>query len=100
MRVSEKSAQHPRPAEWLARPERGSPRLLRLMASLSLLVGRRASRVPLHAIAWYFFAFAPTARRHARRYLRLALGRNPGARDRFRHLLYFATTIHDRAFLL
>ncbi len=44
--------------------------------------------------------FAPTARRHARRYLRLALGRNPGPRDRFRHLLYFATTIHDRVFLV
>jgi predicted LPLAT superfamily acyltransferase len=100
MRASGKTAAPARPAEWVERPERGSPRMLRLMAALSLHLGRRASRLPLHAIAWYFFAFAPAARRHARRYLRLALGRRPTARDRFRQLLCFATTIHDRVFLL
>jgi len=100
MRASGKSAAQPQPAEWLAKPERGSPRLLRFMATLSLRLGRRGSRWAIYAIAGYFFLFAPTARRHARRYLTLALGRNPGARDRFRHLLSFATTIHDRVFLL
>ncbi len=89
-----------RPAEWVARPERGNLRLLRFMAALSLRFGRRASRLPLHAIVWYFFAFAPAARRDARRYLRLALGRRPTARDRLRHLFCFASTIHDRVFLL
>jgi predicted LPLAT superfamily acyltransferase len=44
--------------------------------------------------------FAPSARRHARRFLRLALGRTPGARDRFRQILSFATTIHDRVYLI
>ncbi len=100
MRGSDKTAAPAQSAEWVARPERGSPRLLRLMAALSLHLGRRASRLPLHAIAWYFFAFAPAARRDAHRYLRLALGRRPTARDRLRHLLCFATTIHDRVFLL
>jgi len=56
--------------------------------------------VPLRLIALYFFLFAPTARRHATRYLHLALGRRPTARDRFRHILYFATTIHDRVYLI
>jgi predicted LPLAT superfamily acyltransferase len=32
--------------------------------------------------------------------LRLALGRRPNARDRFRQILTFATTIHDRVYLI
>jgi predicted LPLAT superfamily acyltransferase len=54
----------------------------------------------LYGIAAYFFLFAPIARRHSRRYLRLALGRAPTARDRFRQILSFATTIHDRVYLI
>ena len=44
--------------------------------------------------------FAPTARRHARNYLRRALGREPRFTDRYRHVLTFASTIHDRMYLL
>jgi len=89
-----------RSADWVGEAERGSLAMLRLMAFVSLRLGRRLSRLPLYGIVLYFFLFAPTARRHARRYLRLALGRTPTARDRFRHLLYFSTTIHDRVFLI
>ncbi len=32
--------------------------------------------------------------------MRLALGRTPTARDRFRQILSFATTIHDRVYLV
>jgi predicted LPLAT superfamily acyltransferase len=74
--------------------------MLRVMAFLSLRLGRTLSRIPLYGIAIYFFLFAPNARRHARRYLRLALGRRPSARDRFRQILSFATTIHDRVYLV
>jgi predicted LPLAT superfamily acyltransferase len=74
--------------------------LLRIMAFVSLHLGRTLSRIPLYGIAIYFFLFAPGARRHSRRYLRLALGRRPGARDRFRQILSFATTIHDRVYLI
>jgi predicted LPLAT superfamily acyltransferase len=70
------------------------------MAYVSLHLGRTLSRIPLYGIAIYFFLFAPGARRHSRRYLRLALGRHPGARDRFRQILSFATTIHDRVYLI
>jgi predicted LPLAT superfamily acyltransferase len=87
------------PAPWLTRAERGSVFLLKVMRLLSLRLGRRAARVFLYLIVAYFFLFAPTARRHAREYLRRALGREPSARDRFRHVLYFATTIHDRVYL-
>src|SRR5437588_7842997 len=47
-----------------------------------------------------FFAFAPGARRSARQYLRRALGREPGARDRYRQVFAFASTILDRLYLM
>ncbi|HEX3844441.1 MAG TPA: hypothetical protein VHV80_08780, partial [Steroidobacteraceae bacterium] len=87
-------------AEWVTRRERGSTWLLRLMAVFSLTVGRRAGRVVLYVIAAYFFLFAPRARRASIAYLRRALGRQPTARDRFRQVMTFATTIHDRVYLL
>lgn len=90
----------PPKADWIRHRERGSNALLRLMAFVSLRLGRTASRVPLYGIAMYFFLFAPTARRHALHYLRLALGRPARARDRFRQILSFASTIHDRVYLI
>jgi predicted LPLAT superfamily acyltransferase len=92
--------QQPSKADWARHRERGSNALLRIMAFLSLHLGRTLSRVPLYGIALYFFCFAPSARRHSRQYLRLALGRAPRARDRFRQILSFATTIHDRVYLI
>jgi predicted LPLAT superfamily acyltransferase len=90
----------PKSAEWIGSRERGSTALLRFMAFLSLRLGRTASRVALYGIAIYFFLFAPAARRQSRRYLRRALGRMPRAHERFRHVLNFATTIHDRVYLI
>jgi predicted LPLAT superfamily acyltransferase len=89
-----------RAAEWVRHRERGSLFLLRIMVFLSLRVGRRLSRVILYGIAVYFFLFAPSARRQSRRYLRLALGREPKPIDGFRQVLSFATTIHDRVYLI
>jgi len=90
----------PKPAAWVGYRERGSTSLLRIMAFLSLRFGRRVSRVILYCIAVYFFLFAPSARRSSNAYLRLALGRAPTARDRFLQILSFATTIHDRVYLI
>ena len=87
-------------AEWRTRPERGSKTLLRIMAGASRLLGRSTSRIFVYLIAAYFFLFAPTARRHARTYLRRALNREPTPADRFRQILSFASTIHDRVYLL
>jgi predicted LPLAT superfamily acyltransferase len=87
-------------AEWVRHRERGSMVLLKIMAFLSMRLGRSMSRSILYAIALYFFLFGPSARRHSRNYLRLALGREPTARDRFRQILSFATTIHDRVYLV
>jgi predicted LPLAT superfamily acyltransferase len=99
--IEGRAAERPaKPAEWLGNRERGSLRLLRLMAAASLRLGRKPSRSALYCVAAYFFLFAPDARRHARRYLQLALGRSPTARDRFRQILYFASCVHDRLYLL
>lgn len=92
--------EHPKAAEWVRHRERGSLWLLKVMAFLSLRCGRKASRIILYGIAIYFFLFGPSARRHSLRYLHLALGRRPLARDRFRQILSFATTIHDRVYLI
>jgi predicted LPLAT superfamily acyltransferase len=87
-------------AEWVTHRERGSITTLRIMTFLSLRLGRGVGRCLLYGIAAYFFAFAPTARRHALAYLRRALGREPTAADRFRHVLTFASTILDRVYLV
>src|SRR5947208_159045 len=87
-------------AQWAGAPERGSATLLRIMIFLSLRLGRPVARCLLHLIAAYFFAFAPGARRSARQYLRRALGREPAARDRYRQVFAFASTILDRLYLM
>jgi predicted LPLAT superfamily acyltransferase len=86
--------------QWTAEPERGSATLLRMMAFVALRLGRPVARCILFFVAAYFFVFAPAARRHAREYLRRALGREPTARDRFRQVFAFAATILDRFYLI
>jgi predicted LPLAT superfamily acyltransferase len=86
--------------EWARRGERGSALLLRLMTWLSLRLGRRAGRCVLPLIVAYFQLSAAPARRASKAYLRRALGREPGSRDLYRHLHHFASTIHDRIYLL
>jgi predicted LPLAT superfamily acyltransferase len=70
------------------------------MAWLSLALGRGATRWLLHPISWYFVAFSARARRASRAFLRRALGREPRLTDVLRHFHTFASTIHDRVFLL
>lgn len=89
-----------RAPEWRRRPERGSRRLIGLMAAISLHLGRPCGRVLLRAVGAYYFLFAPRAARHMRAYLRRALGREPRARDRMRLIMSFASTIHDRLYWL
>ena len=89
-----------RAAPWIARRERGSIWLMRIMVFVSLRLGRSIGRVVLHFIAAYFFLFAPAVRTHSRIYLRRALGREAAAADRYRLLLSFAATIHDRLFFI
>jgi len=87
-------------ADWIRQPERSSRDLLRLMTWISLRLGRAPARVVLIGISLYFLLFAPAAKAASRAYLARALGRQPGLSDLFRHFQSFASTIHDRVFLL
>lgn len=86
--------------EWTRHGERGSTFMVRVMTWISLRLGRRAGRCVLPAIVVYFLAAAAPARRASRIYLRRALGREPGWRDTYRHVHFFASTIHDRLYLI
>ncbi len=88
------------PAEWVQRPERSNQTLPRVMRWLSLRLGRAPARLILAGISLYFLAFSPAARTASGGYLRRVLGRAPRLADRFRHFHSFASTIHDRVFLL
>jgi predicted LPLAT superfamily acyltransferase len=87
-------------AEWVERPERSNRAMLRLMTWISLRLGRTPARFVLAGISLYFLLFAPTAEAASRAYLRRALGREPTFADLFRHFHSFASTIHDRVFLI
>lgn len=87
-------------AGWTRRPERSNLAILRLMVWISLRLGRRIGRLVLYGVAAYFLAFAPAARRASGAYLARVLNRPPTLGERFRHILAFATAIHDRVYLL
>jgi predicted LPLAT superfamily acyltransferase len=87
-------------AEWVQRPERSNRTMLRVMTWISLRLGRAPARFVLAGISLYFLIFAPAAKAASRAYLRRALNREPGFADLFRHFHSFASTIHDRVFLL
>lgn len=86
--------------EWMQHKERGSVFLLCLMTRISLIVGRPLSRIVVYGIALYFLLTASNARKASYAYLRRALGRPVTWLDRYRHILAFASTIHDRFYLL
>lgn len=87
-------------ARWAFHSERGSTFMLQLMTWISLRLGRRVGRAILYVIAAYFTLFAPRATAASRNYLRRVLNRTPRHRNVFQHILTFASTIHDRVYLI
>lgn len=85
---------------WLQHKERGSFLLLQLMRRISLIFGRRLSRFVVYGIALYFLLAVSSARKASGDYLARVLARPVTWMDRYRHILAFASTIHDRFFLL
>lgn len=85
---------------WMHQRERGSLVLMRLMTWLSLSLGRRLTRPIVWVIALYFVLAVPRARTASRAYLARVLGRPARWRDLYLHILTFASTIHDRVYLL
>ena len=86
--------------EWMREQERSHLGALRLMVWISLRLGRPFGRVVLRIVALYFVLFSPRARRNGRAYLERALGRRPRWIDGYRHVFSFASTVHDRIYLL
>jgi predicted LPLAT superfamily acyltransferase len=85
---------------WRHQPERGSRKLIRLLAVITLWLGRPVARGLLYPICLYFLLFSGGTQRTSRDYLRRILNRQPSWRDVFRHYHAFASTIHDRVYLL
>ena len=94
------SDEKPAGAAWLQQQEKSNLAILKLMVWISLTFGRRIGRLVLYGIAGYYVLFAPQARHFSRAYLNRALGRWAEWTDGFRHVLSFASTIHDRIYLL
>ena len=90
----------PAAADWRRQQERSNLAILQLMVWISLTFGRAIGRLVLHGIAAYFVLFSPKARRSSRDYLHRALGRWAEWSDGYRHVFSFASTIHDRIYLL
>lgn len=86
--------------DWRQQQERSNLAILKLMVWISLTFGRAVGRLVLYGIAAYYVLFAPTARRASRAYLHRALGRWAQWTDGYRHVFSFASTIHDRIYLL
>ncbi len=85
---------------WLVQQERGSLRLVRLLAWITLRLGRPLARCFLYPICLYFFVFSGGTQRVSRGYLQRSLERPARWMDVFRHYHTFASTIHDRVYLL
>ena len=89
---------------WRQRPERSNMLMLRIMTWISLRLGRTASRWVLYAIAAYFLIANGPARRASADYLQRVLELPHAARIGwyavFRHFLGFASTVHDRVYLI
>ncbi|MFD0912672.1 LpxL/LpxP family acyltransferase [Methylophilus luteus] len=96
----EKESVYQKSAPWLQRKERSNMLMLRIMSWLSLRLGRQVSRSALHLIAFYFVLFSPASRKASLNYLPRALGRPATWRDLYRHFFSFASTIHDRIYLI
>ena len=84
--------------DWAQAKERSNRFALRFLVWVALALGRGVARALLFPVALYFFATAPEARRHSRRFLARALGREPTLAERFRHFHTFATVALDRLF--
>jgi predicted LPLAT superfamily acyltransferase len=88
------------PADWAQAPERSNMLALRFICWVALRLGRPVARLILHPITLYFLLFAPTQRRHIRRYLERAVGPRAGWGDGYRLLHGFASTVLDRVYFL
>lgn len=85
---------------WLDQSERGSLTAMKALAWVTLRFGRSFGRLFLVPICAYFIIFSTASRRSSVSYLRRIFQRKPTWREVLRHYHTFASTIHDRLYLL
>jgi predicted LPLAT superfamily acyltransferase len=90
----------PAPVDWTASEERSNMLALKVMAWIALHLGRRIARWVLIPVTLYFLLFSPTAKRHSRRFLARALGREARIGDGWRHVHAFASVVLDRLYFV
>jgi predicted LPLAT superfamily acyltransferase len=90
----------PPAATWLSRRERGTVLGIRLAFRTATLLGRRATKPLVAAIALWYRLFDRRAVRASRQWLQRATSTRPGFWRVYRHLRTFAQVTMDRAFLL
>jgi predicted LPLAT superfamily acyltransferase len=89
-----------RAADWAEIPERGNTAALKFATFVARRLGRRLAGCGMPIVAAYFVACSPGVRRHARAYLRRALGREPLVSDIYRQVHTFGITLLDRFYLI
>jgi predicted LPLAT superfamily acyltransferase len=99
-RAVDAAAQAGQRGDWARAPERSNMLALRFICLMALVCGRRITRLLLPPISLYFLLFAPTPRRHIKRYLFRAIGPRAGWLDGYRLLHAFASTVLDRVYFL
>lgn len=80
-------------------PERSNPFFLHLIHLIVRFLGRGAGRLLLYPIVAYFYMTSPGARAASRDFLGHVRGHRPRAREVYRHIYTFATTLLDRLLL-
>ncbi len=85
---------------WTGLPERGTRMSLRSLAWIATHIGRRAARLLLYPITFYFVVTARAARQTSYEYLKQIRGCPVRWWHVFRHFHCFAATILDRIYLL
>src|SRR5258708_30732277 len=88
---------HPMSAQrapaWKRQVERSNVHIIRFMVWLSLLAGRRFSRIVVYGIAAYFFIFGGAARGASKDYLRRGPGKTPPSPHPFSPNFFFSPVI-------
>jgi len=97
--VGEASPLYASKARWMDIAEKGTRAGVGTVLLLGRLLGRRAVRVFLAAVALYYALFHPGVRRASSAYLSRALGRPASLGAVFRHVRTFAEVTYDRVAL-
>lgn len=84
---------------WTEKSERGSAWLIHLVVWLAHRAGRRACRMLLYPISFYFLLGDPTARRSSAEFFEAVHGRKAHWQDVFAHIYSFAATLLDRVYM-